>query len=342
MGGIGPGCCATTGTSRHFASIDDRLGSAERRFFGSGYRHVRHRLDDIRVSAGSEQGSATARATVEYPPDWSRKAGHTALRPHLSSVDAAVLGLELAEVYLTHAHRLDRTQRRRIWPRRVGIKAGGAPQENLIGFDVEVARTAVVPTATVCQRTSRLRARLGNMRVSCDIEHDGTAGGHPAGRYESADELLGDAERQCVGAGFRSRRHAIRDVDIDVHSGRIDATVVMERPDAARFAEGMGAAYQPATTAIDGLLVVAQLGQALLYETDRMDRDASNPLWLRNLEMETAHPRPLSSGPCRASLVIRAGRLLHLRDQPWRTADVTAWFGGIRFSGSIAHQLPAR
>jgi hypothetical protein len=318
---------------RRFGSIDECLGPAERRFFGSGYRRVSRRIHDISVHDGAQ-----ARATLDYPEDWSRKDEDTELRPHLSSVDAMVLGLALGEAYLIHAHGLDGRQRRRMWPRRVELKAGTAPQEELTGFGIEVARTAAVGAGTVCANVSALRARLGAMKVSCDIEHDGAAEEQAPGFYAAAGDLLGAAEEECVGAGHHDRRHVVTNVDIDAEGGRFGADVVVEPGNAE--GSGMGAAYQPSLTMVDGLLVMAQLAQALLYEIDVVDRDRSNTMWLRNLRMEVAGPRQPLSGPCRAWAEINDSKVLTLRGRSWRKVDVAGRLAGISVSGSIAHELP--
>ncbi|HEX6359921.1 AvrD family protein [Actinophytocola sp.] len=318
---------------RRFESIDECLGPAEQRFFGSGYRRVTRRIHDLSVHNGAQ-----ARATLDYPADWSLKDEDTELRPHLSSVDAMVLGLALAEAYLIHAHGLDGPQRRRMWPRLVGLKAGTAPQEELTGFDIEVARTAEVGAGAVCANVSALRARLGTMKVACDIEHDGAAEERAPSFYAAAGDLLGPTEDECVGAGYHDRRHVMTNVDIDTEEGRFAADVVVEPGDAE--GAGMGAAYQPSLTMVDGLLVMAQLAQALLYEIDVVDRNRTNTMWLRNLRMEVEEPHQPLSVPCRAWAELSDNKLLSLRGRSWRKVDVTGHLAGISVSGSIAHELP--
>lgn len=322
-----------------FKSIDDCLGNAKTRFLGSGYRRVDHRINDIRVNDGDEFAGARAVATVRYPADWSHKSDDVELRPHLSSIDAMILGLQLVEAYLTHAHGLDGPQRRRMWPRRITLKAGNSPQENLHRFGIDVERIAAT-VGTICQSSSRLRARLGTMKLDCDIEHDGIAHRDAAGSYQEISDLLGALEYQCLGAGSRSRRHVINDIDIDILGARANAAVLVENSGSRQFDTGMGAAYQPSLTVIDAFLVLAQLMQVLIYQTDDIDRAESNTLWLRKLDMEIAQPRQRSSGRHRAWTEINDGKILVLRGQPWRKADVTGGIGEITATMSVAHQLP--
>lgn len=324
---------------RRFRSIDNCLGRAEGRFLGSGYRKVEHYINDIRVNGEDECAGARAVATVGYPVDWSYKSGNVDLRPHLSSVDAMILGLQLVEAYLTHTHSLNGMQRRRMWPRRIILTAGCSPQENLHRFDIDVVRVAAA-TGTICRNSSRLRASLGTMKLDCDIEHDGIGREDEAGSYHEISDLLGALERQCLGAGSRSRRLAISDVDIDITGGTADATVLVEASGCERFDAGMGAAYQPSLTAIDCLLALAQLTQAFVYQMDGIDRSESNTLWLRRLDMEVAGPRQRLSGRHQAWIGIDEGKILSLRGQPWRKASVTGGLGGIKATLSVAHQLP--
>jgi hypothetical protein len=183
-----------------YESIDDCLGPGATRFFGSGYRRVRYRLDDTVNRDGGVRGEAG----VIYPADWSRKAGKGDLRPHLSTIDALILGAELADALVAGPR----------WLRRVDIKAGTAPYEaGLDRFPVTASRR---PTEGAPGRpVSTVDCRIGNMDVRCEIEH----GRGPV-----------RAERPLYGHDYRDQRQAIEAVAVDVERLRADALVGLESP----------------------------------------------------------------------------------------------------------------
>src|ERR1700759_3650313 len=89
-----------------FSSIDDYLGPGAARFFGSGYRRVSYGWNGLEV--GDPSGSSMrAAGAVVYPADWSRKRDAVQLRPHLSTIDAMILGTSSAELCLVRQHGLD-------------------------------------------------------------------------------------------------------------------------------------------------------------------------------------------------------------------------------------------
>src|SRR5204863_2642139 len=98
------------GPAQHLGSIEQCLGPPAGRFFGGGFRRVTHSLTRLGISDRPGLGAVTAQASLSYPEDWSQKASG-APPPHLSSVDAVTLMVELVDAYLTHTYRLDPAQR---------------------------------------------------------------------------------------------------------------------------------------------------------------------------------------------------------------------------------------
>jgi len=99
-----------------YARIDDCLGDESTRFFGAGHRRARHTVRDVTVvPAGRGDGAVTATVDVTYPADWSKKVDGVDIRPHLSSIDTLLLGVQLCEAYLVQAMAL------------AGLVAAGVP-----------------------------------------------------------------------------------------------------------------------------------------------------------------------------------------------------------------------
>lgn len=328
-----------------YGSFDSCLGPGTTRFFGSGYKRVVQDLKDITTDGSGQPGAlVTARGTLTYPQDWSRKSGAGELRPHLSSIDALVLAVTLAEVHLNRAFGLTAAQQRRTWLRQADVRAGSSPHEDLADFSVEGRLMAgdgpdsgrTTPTGTTFD------CRVGGLRVRCTLVHERGSGAEGPATYADASQALGPASARHYGEGYKNRNQYAEHVHVDLERQRIQGRqrVVTAQPDFE--AHGAEAAYGPSVSPVDALVGVAQLAQALLYAQDGLARGSTDTLWMRRFVIDTLTPvRPL--GRDFATTVRTAGtRLLTMGGQTWRTADLTVDdFSGISGRCSLAHRLPA-
>ncbi|ASW53295.1 AvrD family protein [Plantactinospora sp. KBS50] len=348
-------------------SIDDYLGPGEDRFFGGGYRRVSQHLEALTLVSDGTAVTAAGTARVRYPPDWSRKSAGRVLRPHLSSVDALVLAVALAEAGLTRAHGFGPRQRGRSWLRAVTMRAGRQPDEALAGIPV----SAVVAPSGAAARlpgfaVSAADCTIGGIRIRCEVEHPAGAGaagigaagigplGHRAVRraggepastapraYRSVDDLIGPAADRYYGEGLRHRTQLVEQVAVDLPAQRVGAAVRI-RPEPGRPApsDGVEAAYQPAATMLDCMTSIAQLAQVLMYELDGLGRQASNTLWMRRVALRRDRPDQPLPDLIGATTSATNSRLVPLADTVWRVCDLVCTFDGIEAEYSIAHQLP--
>ncbi|MFG3284107.1 AvrD family protein [Streptomyces sp. NPDC048111] len=323
------------------ASIDDRLGPVGRRFFGDGHRRVDYRFGDVVVAPGPQgSGAITATASVICPPDWSTK-GDTDQRPHLSTIDALVIGARLGEMFLTRRHGLSERERAALWLRRVEVRAGNAPDEEHLEALTAEARLRSTrehdgdPSAAV----SVLECTVGGMRVRCDIVHPA---GRPAPTASAAyDTALAALPAGVYGEGFKHRRQPVTEVTVDLAARRADATVaVVPVPGTHRSAVGLEGSYQPSVSFIDAFVVALQMGQALLYGLDDVDRARSNTLWMRRTVLECEGPHRPAQAPFRVTTALTDSTLLDVRGAQWRTADITSSCAGVRVMCSVTHEIP--
>lgn len=318
-------------TTVKLVSIDDALGPGAQRFFGSGYKRVSQSLANMRLTADG----LTATASIHYPPDWSRKSPDAELVPHLSTIDALVLGVRLVEAHVVHTFRLTARQRTRMWLRRCTMRSGVAPQEHLTDFTVEarLVQTRRDPDA-LCGNVSRFDCRIGRIKVRYEVEHPGTEP-DPACDDIGADTSTGS--RYWVD-GYKQRVHHVGDLLVDVEARRAEAGVAVVP--AARADVDLAAAYDPALTMVDCTVVMAQLAQALLYRVDGIERGRSNTLWMRRIDMAAPTPYQPLANPFTISTTVVRDRLLGLAGGVWRACDFVGDCQGFRVAYSLAHQLP--
>ncbi|MFJ3927301.1 AvrD family protein [Streptomyces sp. NPDC090022] len=338
------------------SSIDDYLGPGEGRFFSRGYQRAGYLVRDIVATpVAAERPGIHATVDVSYPADWSRKKDGTDLRPHLSTVDALVLGVQLAELHLVHAYGLTGDAHSTMRLRKIVLRAGGAPQEDLLRIPAasRLVRTEEVPGAPG-RVLSVHDGSVGALRVRCEIEHDEGVRADTEGLFAGLDEGLGDGRLRFYGEGFKKRRHVIRDVAVDMeslsaeadvhfHPGPTDVPVGPDGPDGPG-ARGVDAAVGPAVSMVDAFVVNLQLVQVLMYELDQVNRANSNTLWMMQTVLtaaDTALPLPtVPAGAARARARLLAKRLLPLRGGVWRSVEIEAGLGGVGLRCSFAHELP--
>ncbi|MER7725105.1 AvrD family protein [Streptomyces sp. NPDC096323] len=328
-------------------SVDDYLGPAEKRFFGEGFRRVTYRYGALEVTPVKDaRVELESRLDVGYPVDWSAKAKHGDLRPHLSTVDGLIIGVNLSEAALVHTLALSPENRRASRAVQIRIKAGTSPDEDLTALPV---RTSVLGGAVavdaVDETVTRTETLVGGMRVRTEVQHpagdDRTRTPDTTSSYASPDALLGAADERYYGTGFTSRAQMIRKVAVDAAHGRADAVVdIAQGPGSVLPMEGTEGLYQPFVGLVDAFVTSLQLGQILMYETDGISRGASNTLWMRTTVLTaSASPEPIRyESPLRVQL--ENSSLLERPDGVWRAVDIVGRLAGNSVRCSVAHRLP--
>lgn len=321
-----------------YASIDQVLGDSRGRFFGAGFRQVRQRILDVRIDARAK--TVHANAHIVYPPTWSKK--NHALQPHLSSIDAFMAGAQLCEMYLREAYGIGALASRQMWIRRCVLKAGNVPTLDL---EAVPALCTLLKTErsedSLCGYLSSFTGRIGSMGVEFVIDHPLIAATEDvAVQYENATDLLGPPGQRYYGAAYTETHVLMQDVELDPVANRARSRLSLEHPSQMQNLEGMGAAYVPFVSALNGIVSVAQLAQALMYHYDGITREASNNLWMRKIAISC----PLPFTPSRSMQVetwCNKTSLLPIKDTVWRSSSFIVTLPGIYGEYSLAHQLPS-
>lgn len=168
------------------AGFDEHLGSSGRRYLGQGHRRV-----GITTSTpvADLDGGFTSTAQLEYPADWSTKAGRVRT-PHLSTVDAMRISAEIRVALMLgplpwlRAYGLEQT---------LQVRAGAKPWEAL----------GAVPVRTELDHSSeesrvRLRHTVGSLVIESVWERgadDASVNGWSEGTASEVDLVDADAVR---------------------------------------------------------------------------------------------------------------------------------------------------
>lgn len=298
-----------TGTAQlptdQWASIDDALGPAAGRYFGTGYKHT---------------GPAIGQVQVRHDARASRLDGHGSVTADkLSTTDAVALVTE-ALVGLVAA--------------RYSPEAAG--RTRMIALDLRASAKPLGSALTDFPVHARLSDQDGG-----DLSIEATVGNitavgqvvRPIGAGSLADvdsaerlpSLFGVAER----AAYQGHTVALTGVSSRSTS---EAEAVFE------------VSHDQAGTDeicfIDAFVGAVQLGQLLLGRLDGLDRSAGGCLWTRRTSFRAY--RPLLTAQ-RSLLHTRLGRsrIVRLEGSPWRCADIVAGVGdALTVTCSVGHRLP--
>ncbi|HKT03263.1 MAG TPA: AvrD family protein [Rugosimonospora sp.] len=322
--------------------IDTILGPAADRYFGSGYRRVLPRIvglawhSDPHADPPGGGGSAGRRANglaeVRYPADWSCKDG-SAAAPHLSSIDALTLSVWLVEAFLANGYHVGADQASRAWLRRFVMKSGATPHVDLDHVQLHIVERERHPSqSTPDGWSSHFDCDVGNIRVRCEIEHDVD---FPIRPVDPDRRRLDVPAAPHHSVGYQNHLHDIADVILDTPNRLASATV--RTVDAAALTPG---ADHPSTYLADSTIVLAQLGQALLYRLDDLDRTQSSTLWMRRVDMWRDNPyQPLDVAvPCTTS--VKRSSIVEHDGARWRVSNMAGTHGGTTVRYSVGHQLP--
>lgn len=322
--------------------VDEILGAAEGRFFGSGYRRITQRILDLAwdPAASTPDGGPLAgrraggRAAISCPTDWSCKNG-SAVAPHLSSVDALALSLRLVDAFLGNGY--DGTDRRAsgVWLRRFVMKSGGEPHLDLgnVGLDV-VERERVPSQVRPGGWSSTFDCVVGNIKVRCEVEQEADLA---VRRLDAGGRLAVPAAPDH--SAYQDRIHHITDVTVDVPSH--SASGVARTVDAEPVTAAAGDVGGGSSSLLDSMIVLAQLGQALLYRLDSLDRAQTNTLWMRRVDMWRNDPYQPLGVPMRCTTEVTRSSTVDLAGTRWRVSNMAGTCGGTTVRYSVGHQLPA-
>ncbi|NEA35922.1 AvrD family protein [Streptomyces sp. SID13031] len=314
-------------------AVEDILGPAAQRFFGRGFRRVGYDLAEVRAGCADDVPWASATVDVSYPSDWSRKAVGTDLRPHFSTIDALVLGAQLAELCLLGPGQDPAilTQGRL---RKVRITAGGKPQEDLVGLKATARRKSV--KAEAGQEVSVIDSAIGAMRVLSEVIHPAALAPPTPGEWPAQD--LGAPEDRYYGAGFKARGQRIRDLEVQ---DQTRATAVLElSSDGPAASGGLEAAYQPSASMVDAFVTALQMAQVMMYDLDGVPRQHSDTLWMRQTTMTLAEAKETWGSDLPVTTELADPALLQMGDDTWRTFTVLADVAGINVRSAVTHRLP--
>jgi len=308
--------------------FDAFLGPAVNRYFGEGYRKTEYTISQLRQRT-DPPGTLTAVAGVHYSPDWSLKAG---LRrtPHLSTLDALVLGAWLGQAHLAGIG-LSPGSVSRAWMPEVAVRAGRRPVQDLGAIALSASVVHEAASEIPGWMRTQLTTKVGPLVCLVTLEHD------PPGRAGAArSSLFLEARPETYTTAFRSTRHVFEPGTIGElgMQGRVRFEPALSPPPS-----GLAAAYWPSPVFIDHLVIAGQMAEVVLAcVRSAHGRDSSSNLWMRQISMRAPGPRlPLEGDAHGAIRNHREGQHKGVR---WRSFETQAMVAGVEILCRVADVRP--
>lgn len=306
-----------------YATIDHALGNPKGRYFGQG-----HRSSVDHFSLGHlERGTARGLGAVHQEGLWSTKETGVVSR-HLSTIDA----ISLAGVALESVLSLEPVTVEHLFVTTATIRSGSAATEDLTAIPIEAnAEWDATRRAFSCS------VRVGSIKLELRIETIPATFG----------SVTADEEANFYASHLRRRIQHISDIninlaDVECTSDSMSAkmgTLAVENHNTVRYT-GLQAAHAELFSASEAVVCLAQLGQTLAYEYDRISRDESAVFWLRRMSVEISEPRLRVGQLIDVSLNIEKSSELRIQDERFRSLRLSAKGMGITAIADVAHALP--
>ncbi|WP_447943844.1 AvrD family protein [Microbacterium aurum] len=274
--------------SRSFVSA---LGDPATRYFGHGFKHVRH---DVRLAGVHPDvtGKIHIRGTgvVSYPTAWSLDARGQPRETHLSSIDAIILTTRLLET-ASETGMLDLVRNATI--RSITLRAGTSPHTRLDDVDIDIT----VITYAEFDAHVDVQAAIGGIRIAATLI--------PA-RIERPGQ-------------FAPYRDGVGVIDLDSVLLEVSGESIVTRhrvdiPEAQAI--GLDSSIWPGLTHVHNVVLFGQIAQVLASVTKGIERGSIDNLWMREMFLQRTGKASGDSFSVSSTLqehrvIERGGRRLH-------------------------------
>lgn len=316
-----------------YGHIDDALGDGRKRYFSNGFRKINHLIKDITLN--DVEQSLQGILTVEYPEDWSGKNPAKKLKPHLSVLDAFLVTAQLNEAFLACHFGLSNEMREKIWISKIKMKAGVIPETSLENVKIATQYLNTSPNNNnVNKYESTFISVIGTINVEMVICHDLS---DDKTTYK-VSEVIDEIKKQYFGTGYKIPIHEITDIEISGLNSSISSNVNATNNESIRTNYGQGKAFFPSFSWPDCMLISGQLTQALVYTLDKISRDNTNNLWMREISAEYINPLKLEVN--RAFIKVTEFDTEEIDGRIWRFATLHGNIGNMQGEFKVTHLLP--
>jgi len=298
----------------HYGDIDEIIGDYHKRYFGYGYKNVKYTV----LNSNFNENILLEEFEIKYPNNWSIKSGES-INAHFSTLDGIVLAVKTIEDYFINlGNNFSDLYLLKIED--LVIKAGNRLQEDLSEIRVELKLIESEDSDFY------FKGHAGNFSVRIKIN-----------RYKNNNVKSPTKMNDYIFEGFKHSKINVSDVQISTHFNDVLAKYKIENEMGNGIHHGISNVNTLSDISIlDGVIITAELTEALLLKLNDVDRDKSKLLIMRNIHFHNLHTE-----------VYKPESLFHInvlqekiiRSKNMRLMDCEASAYGFNLVYSIAQEL---
>lgn len=271
-------------------NFESVLGPSSARYFGAGYRQVRHSLVSQPYLDDDE---FVCSAAVSYPDDWSFDPSGRRRRPHLSTIDAVLLPLLVFDQFGVGAN---------ASISRVKFRAGSGAWEDLSNVPIGISKRSEVEHSPEIRK---FWGKVGNIRFDIDLE------------------LTSEVKNlhRNIGLYDRSRTYTHSTSTVESFHLASETIYCSHRFELLR-GTGDSSQGEQEISVVDYLVTMGQVAQALLAFKHNSGR--SGTLWMRDVAIDLPREPKILPASFSSSMTITRDRVIERSNRRIRDFAVSA------------------
>ncbi len=185
--------------------IDEILGLGEKRYFGAGYKQVKHDICNIHIDP--ERKRFNAEVSIYYPTNWSNKETSKELKPHLSTIDAYIISSQLVEAFISYCKILTKSEIKNSWIRKLSIKSGKTSINDLHNIPLEgILESTQGSIHSLNGSISTFKICIAGFTIQLELDHPiiKNITNFDVGYFNSIDHILNYRESSYYGANIKT------------------------------------------------------------------------------------------------------------------------------------------
>ncbi|MDR0300404.1 MAG: hypothetical protein LBI13_10085 [Streptococcaceae bacterium] len=306
--------------ANYFKSIEDILGNANGRYFGTGYKQVRY----LQKKKEIDYEGIREFFEIQYPKNWSTKETTTVITPHFSTLDSVVLAVKLVTDFLREQLVVEENTINNALISKISVKAGKSLVEDLKNVEANL----------ILASDSQLlfKGKVASFSVELIIE-----------LFDDSKQISVPTGEDYYFSAFESEENEVTDVSIMADLSSVSANADFQYDKTFSGVESAYLLSNRLPSILDQIIVTAELTEILHARLDNIPREKSKTLIMRKIEFSRTLLHEVTSRvPNNKTIKIEVlkTKMVHLGEKSLRTSDMISKFGNSSFTYSVAQEIP--
>lgn len=303
-------------TINDFKNIEDVLGNANGRYFGTGYKQVHYLQKEKQISFEGIREIFE----IHYPKNWSTKETEMAITPHFSTLDSVVLAVKLVTDFLREQLAVEENTINNALISKLSVKAGNNLVENLKNVEAHLALSS--------DNELLFKGKVASFSVELTIE-----------LFDDSKQIIVPNREDYYFSAFETEENEVTDVSILPDLSGVSANADFQYDKTFSGVESAYLLSHQLPSILDQIIVTAQLTEILHARLDNIPREKSKTLIMRKIEFSRTLLYDADPNNKTIKIEVLKTKMVHLRGKSLRTSDMISKFGNSTFTYSVAQEI---